>query len=83
MEENEKKTEKDEKFEAKKKEAYGAGLVILVLLAVFTIGEYWIGAVASGWWAILIAIATIKAFLVIRDYMHIGRLFASDEEVHS
>ena len=82
MEENEKTTEKDEKLEEKKKNAYGAGLVILVLLAVFTIGEYWIGSVASEWWWALIGIAVLKAFLVIRDYMHVGRLFASDEEVH-
>ena len=72
----------DEQYEKKKKEAYGAGLAVFILLAVFTIGEYWIGAVASGWWVALIGIAILKAFLVIRDYMHVGRLFASDEEVH-
>ena len=72
----------DEQYEKKKKEAYGAGLVVFILLAVFTIGEYWIGIVAFEWWFALIGIALLKAFLVIRDYMHIGRLFANDEEVH-
>lgn len=82
MEEQKKTDEQAERDEAKMKEAYRAGLAIFVLLAVFTIGEYWIGAVASAWWFVLIGIAILKAFLVIRDYMHVGRLFASDEEVH-
>ena len=72
----------EEVLEKQKKEAFGAGLTVFVLLAVFTIGEFWIGAVASEWWFALIGIALIKAFLVIRDYMHVGRLFTSDEEVH-
>jgi hypothetical protein len=80
--ENEKIEENQEQLEKKKKEAFGAGLVVFILLAVFTIGEYWIGAVASDWWFALIGIALLKAFLVIRDYMHVGRLFASEEEVH-
>ena len=64
----------------KKAQDYTKGIVILVLLAVLTIGEYFIGAVASAWWAPLLAIAALKAFLILRDYMHVGRLFA-DEEV--
>lgn len=73
---------KDETLEAKKKEAFQAGLAVFILLAVFTIGEFWIGYFAVGWWVVLIGIAILKAFLVIRDYMHIGRLFASEEEAH-
>lgn len=65
--------------EDKKKRDYNKGLAILLLLVVFTIGEYFIGAVASVWWAPLIAIAILKAFLIIRDYMHVGRLFAAEE----
>jgi hypothetical protein len=37
--------------------------------------------VAYYWWAAIFAIAVLKAFFVVRDYMHIGRLFASDEEL--
>ena len=69
-------------MEEKKKEALQIGFGVLVLLVVLTIGEFWVGAVASAWWAPLIAIALLKAFFVVRDYMHIGRLFAGDEEVH-
>jgi hypothetical protein len=69
--------------EEKKKQAYRNGLVVLILLVTFTVGEFFIGAVASYWWAVLLGIALLKAFFIVRDYMHIGRLFASEEEVHS
>ena len=65
--------------EEKKIQAYNKGLVIFVVLAVLTVGEYFIGAVASVWWAPLLAIAALKAFLVIRDYMHVGRVFETEE----
>ena len=54
----------------------------MILLALMTIGEYFVGAVASAWWAPLLGIALLKAFLIVRDYMHVGRVFASDEENH-
>jgi hypothetical protein len=66
--------------EEKKKQAYRNGVVVLILLATFTIGEFFIGAVAPYWWAVLLGIALLKTFFIVRDYMHIGRLFTSDEE---
>ena len=69
-------------MEEKKNEAYRIGLVVLILLAVVTLGEYWMGVVAVQWWAPLLAVAVLKAFFVVRDYMHIGRLFAGEEETH-
>ena len=68
--------------EEKKKAAYRIGVVVLIILIVSTIGEYFIGSVASLWWAPLLGISLLKAFFIIRDYMHIGRLFAADEEAH-
>ena len=76
-------TKIDEKYEAKKKELYRRGISIIILLIFLTLGEYFIGAVAYAWAfvaTILITISVIKAFFVVRDYMHVGRLFASDEE---
>jgi hypothetical protein len=55
---------------------------VIILLAFMTLGEYLLGVFAFAWWTPLIAIAILKAFFVVRDYMHIGRLFASDEEAH-
>jgi hypothetical protein len=69
-------------MEEKKKEALQIGFGVLILLIILTIGEYWVGSVAATWWAPIMGIALIKAFFVVRDYMHIGRVFAGDEEVH-
>ena len=69
----------DSNMEEKKRDAFRVGFGVLLLLAVFTIGEYWVGAVASSWWAPLLFIAILKAFLVVRDYMHLPRLFAGEE----
>jgi hypothetical protein len=66
-------------MDEKKNEAFRIGVSVMILLAVLTIGEYWIGGVATSWWAILLAIAVIKAFYVIRDYMHLPRLFGDEE----
>ena len=66
--------------EKKKKEMYEKGLIVLVWLAVLTIGELWFALMDIPWWSILVVIALIKAVLVVRDYMHIGRLFSGEQE---
>lgn len=67
---------------SKKKELFRAGLVVFFLLAILTIGEFMLGAIAVGWAAPLFGIAILKAALIMRDYMHLPRLFAGDEESH-
>ena len=69
-------------MERKRSEAYRIGLGVIILLGVLTIGEYLVGVLSFGWVVPLIGIAILKAFFVVRDYMHIGRVFVSDEEVH-
>ena len=66
--------------ETKKKDAFNKGLAIFILLAFLTAGEYMIGSIAPLWWTPLIGIAILKAFFVVRDFMHIGRVFAGEEE---
>lgn len=64
--------------------AYRVGIIVLIFLAVLTAVEYLVGSLAPLLWAVLVGIALIKAFFVARDYMHIGRVFDSEEEeVHS
>lgn len=65
-----------------KSEAYQVGVLVLVILAVLTAGEFALSTIAVTWWQPLVIIALIKAVYIIRDYMHIGRLFSADEEVH-
>ena len=64
----------------KKKAAYEKGIILLVWLAVLSIAELWFALMDLPWWSILVVIALIKAVLVVRDYMHIGRLFYGEEE---
>jgi cytochrome c oxidase subunit IV len=68
--------------EKKKKEAFQVGLSVFILLVLMTIGEFLIGAFVVGWGTVLILIAVLKAALIIRDYMHLPRLFSGDEEGH-
>ena len=67
-------------LEEKKKMAYRVGDTVLILLTALTIGEYFIGKYAPYWWTVLLIIAAIKAFFVVRDFMHISRVFAGEEE---
>jgi len=63
-----------------KSKIYENGIFVLIILASLTIGELWFALFGITWWNILILIALGKAFLVVRDYMHIGRLFSGEEE---
>ena len=64
------------------KEGLRAGVWVFFMLAVITAGEFLVAVIAPPWlWAIAFA-ALFKAFYVIKDYMHIGRLFSDDEETH-
>ncbi len=58
---------------------YKAGLIVLAILAVFTAIEFTISQLGN-WIAVLVVIGILKAFLVIRDYMHVGKLFTGEEE---
>lgn len=73
----------DEKMEEKKRESYRRGIAVIILLFFLTLSEYWLGVVAYAWWAAIFAIAIIKAYFVVRDYMHIGRLFDAEGEVEA
>jgi Prokaryotic Cytochrome C oxidase subunit IV len=67
-------------LEEKKKMAYRIGDTVLVLLVALTAGEFFIGRYAPYWWAPLLAIAFLKAFFVVRDFMHVSAVFAGEEE---
>ena len=74
-------TQTDEKSEEYQAEL-SAGNWILVMLAVLTLGEFLVGVIAPPWGIILLIIAVWKSYYVVKDFMHIGRLFSSDEESH-
>jgi len=65
----------------KKKKALKFGVTVFVILAVLTLGEYWVATVNFQWWYLLVGITIIKTWLVVQHYMHLPRLF-SEEEKH-
>jgi hypothetical protein len=58
---------------------YKAGIIVLLILAVLTAIEFGVSQLGN-WIAVLLVISLLKAFLVIRDFMHIGKLFAGEDE---
>ena len=72
----------DPNLDTKKKAAWQIGAAVFVLLLALTVSEFFIGYVAVTWWFILLAISLVKAFFVVRDYMHLPRLFKGDEGEH-
>ena len=67
---------------AKLSQLHRIGLAVFILLAAMTIGEYFIGSIATGpgWTWPLWGVAILKAVMIIRDYMHLPRLFGAKEE---
>lgn len=53
--------------------------MVFMILTVFTVAEFFASQLGN-WALVLIAIALLKAFLVLRDYMHIGKVFYGEEE---
>lgn len=78
----------DEKSEydammAKKNEKYMIGVTVMIILLVLTVGEFMLGEVGANtgsWIMVLLLIAILKAYMVAREYMHIRRVFVSDDE---
>ena len=62
-----------------KSEKYRAGIIIMIILAVFTAIEFSVSQMGN-WIVVLLLIALLKAYLVVRDYMHIGKLFSGEGE---
>ncbi len=68
--------------DSKRNIAYQIGVFVLIVLTMLTLGEFAISLIAPAWWWALVVIAVIKAYFILRDYMHLGRLFSGDEEGH-
>ena len=61
----------------KKREAYRTGVIVFLILAALTAGEFYLASI-SGAVAGLLIIALIKAALIIRFFMHVNRLWAEE-----
>ncbi len=67
-------------MEEQKKAAMQKGLAVFILLVFLSLAEFLMGVYAGIWWAPILAVAFLKAFFVVRDYMHIARVFGLEEE---
>ena len=64
----------------KKAAAYRLGLITLIILAVLTAVEYWVGIALADPRAVLFIIALLKAAVIVQNFMHVFRLWR--EESH-
>jgi quinol-cytochrome oxidoreductase complex cytochrome b subunit len=62
------------------KEDRNIGFAVFILLLALTIGEFFIGYIATDWSWPLWGIAIFKAVLIIYYFMHVTNLFGSSEE---
>ncbi len=66
----------------KKKAAYRLGVTTIVILAVLTAIEFWIG-VTSGSVVWLFVLGLLKAAVIVQNFMHIARLWRTPEREES
>jgi len=65
-------------MDKKKSRALREGAFVFIALAVLTAVEYFVG-VSTGMVGLIFVLLLIKAALVVYFYMHISRLFSSEE----
>lgn len=68
-------------MDEKKKLAYKLGVTVLIILAVLTAIEFALASIQINWVWLFFGIAILKAWFVVRNYMHLPRLF-NEEEGH-
>jgi len=65
------------------KEQRNIGVAVFILLVALTLGEFFIGYIATDWNWPLWGIAIFKAVLIVYYFMHVTKLFGSSEEESS
>jgi hypothetical protein len=75
-------SEATDKVASSRRAELGAGVWVMLMLAVLTFGEFVVGVIAPPWGSALLLVAAFKAVFVIGYYMHIGRLFKPDQGGH-
>jgi quinol-cytochrome oxidoreductase complex cytochrome b subunit len=65
------------------KEQRNVGVAVFILLLALTLGEFFIGYIATDWNWPLWGIAIFKAALIVYYFMHVTNLFGSSEEESS
>jgi cytochrome c oxidase subunit 4 len=66
--------------EDKKAAAYRKGVIVFIGLAILTVGEYFVSAATDGSATFLFIIALVKAGVIANFFMHIYRLWRTEED---
>ena len=66
-------------MDEKKKAAFKLGVTVLIILAVLTVIEFTVASFKFNWAWLMFGIAILKAWFVVTNYMHIGRVFSNEE----
>ena len=66
-------------MEDKKKAAYRQGVLVFIGLAILTVGEFFVSAATDGSAVLLFIIALLKAGIIAQFFMHIYRLWRTEE----
>lgn len=64
----------------KKAAAYRQGVYVFIVLAILTIAEFFVSAATDGSAVLLFIIAILKAGIIANFFMHIYRLWRTEEE---
>jgi cytochrome c oxidase subunit 4 len=64
----------------KKRAAYRQGVYVFIFLAVLTIAEFFVSAATDGSVTFLMIIALLKAGIIANFFMHIYRLWRTEED---
>ena len=66
--------------EKKIKPDYSVNQLVLIILAILTLGEFFLGVIATiNIAGVMLLFGIAKAFFIVKDYMNIGRLFFGEE----
>jgi hypothetical protein len=67
--------------EKTQKADYRINILVLIILTLLTAGEYYLGVISTTNIAgVMLGIGLLKAYFIVKDYMHIGRVFSGEEE---
>ena len=66
-------------MQAKKKELYRRGVIVLIALAVLTVIEYYVAFLPTSATPALFIIAIIKAWAILQYFMHVYTLWSEEE----
>lgn len=67
-------------MENRKAAAYRQGVIVFIVLAILTVIEFFVSSAFNGSAVLLLIIALLKAGIIVNFFMHIYRLWRTEED---